>query len=54
MIVIAQGMLERFIAVALEHQGSGAPDVDLGYRAVRFPRADRRLQDGLAALELGP
>jgi hypothetical protein len=25
--------LERFVAVALEHQVGGAPDVDLGYHA---------------------
>jgi hypothetical protein len=24
-------LLERFIAVALEHQGGSSPDVDLGY-----------------------
>jgi hypothetical protein len=53
-LVNARGaFLERSLAIALEHQGGGAPDVDLGNHAVRFPRADRRLQDGSAALELG-
>src|ERR1700757_3871119 len=26
-------LFERFLAVALQHQGGGAPDIDLGYHA---------------------
>jgi hypothetical protein len=53
-LVNARGaFLERFLAIALEHQGGGAPDVDLGNHIVRFPRAERRLHDGSAASELG-
>jgi hypothetical protein len=26
-------LLERFVAVAFEHQGGGTPDIDLGYHA---------------------
>jgi hypothetical protein len=40
--------LERPPAIVLEHQGGGAPDVDLGNHVAEFPRADRRLQDGSA------
>jgi hypothetical protein len=53
-LVDARGaFLERFLAVALEHQGGGAPDVDLGNHTVRFPRAGRRLQAGATPLEPG-
>jgi hypothetical protein len=31
-------LLERFVAVALQHQGGGAPDIDLGYHARKFAR----------------
>ena len=27
-------LLERFVAIALQHQGGGAPDIDLGYHAM--------------------
>ncbi len=38
-LVNARGaFLERLLAVALEHEGGGAPDVDLGNHAARFPR----------------
>ena len=30
--------LERLLAVALEHQVGGAPDVDLGYHAAKAAR----------------
>ena len=26
-------LFERFVAVALQHQGGGTPDIDLGYHA---------------------
>ena len=26
-------LLKRFVAVALQHKGGGAPDIDLGYHA---------------------
>ena len=29
-------LLERFVAVALQHQGGGTPDIDLGYHAWKF------------------
>ena len=29
----AKVLVERFVAVALEHQVGGAPDIDLGYHA---------------------
>ena len=44
--------LERSITVALEHQGGGAPDVDLGDHVAEFPCADQRLQDSSATSEL--
>jgi hypothetical protein len=44
--------LERLLAIALEHQVGGAPDVDLGDRIAEFSRADRRLQDGSIGPEL--
>ena len=28
-------LLERFFAIALQHQGRGTPDIDLGYPAVK-------------------
>jgi hypothetical protein len=31
-------LLERFAAVALQHQGGGTPDIDLGYHAKGFVR----------------
>jgi hypothetical protein len=43
-LVGARGALfERFVAVALQHQGGGAPDIDLG------DRADERRKCGLGA-----
>ena len=42
-VVIASGrklldapvaLLERFVAIPLQHQGGGAPDIDLGYHRV--------------------
>jgi len=30
--------LERFVTVALQHQGGGTPDVDLGYHAENIAR----------------
>jgi hypothetical protein len=30
--------LERFVAVALQHQGSGTPDIDLGYNTGKIAR----------------
>jgi hypothetical protein len=32
------GLLERFIAVALQHEGRGTPDIDLGYHAGKIVR----------------
>jgi hypothetical protein len=29
---------KRSVTVALQHQGGGAPDIDLGYHAAKFPR----------------
>ena len=31
-------LLKRFVAVALQHQGGGAPDIKLGYHAAKIPR----------------
>ena len=28
-------LLERFVAIALQHQGGGTPDIDLGYHAAK-------------------
>ena len=35
-------LLERLVAVALEHQGGGALDVDLGYHATKNARSQLR------------
>ena len=35
-------LLERFIAVALQHQGAGTPDIDLGYHAGKIARLRSR------------
>ena len=37
----ACGRLERFLAVALEHQIGGAPDIDLGYHAGKLRACGR-------------
>jgi hypothetical protein len=29
-------LLERFVAVAFQHQGGGTPDIDLGYHAANI------------------
>jgi hypothetical protein len=31
-------LLERFVAVAFQHQGGGTPDIDLGYHAGKTAR----------------
>ena len=31
-------LLERLISVALQHQGSGTPDIDLGYHGGKIAR----------------
>ena len=31
-------LLERLISVALQHQGGGTPDIDLGYHAGKIAR----------------
>jgi hypothetical protein len=31
-----EALFERFVAVALQHQGGGTPDVNLGYHAVQI------------------
>ena len=28
-------LLERFVAIALQHQGGGTPDIDLGYHGAK-------------------
>jgi hypothetical protein len=44
-------LLERFIAVALQHQGGGTPDIDLGYHAGHHTLAvDERLTPIIARL----
>ena len=35
-------LLERFIAVALQHQTGGSPDIDLGYHAGKIARLRSR------------
>ena len=36
------GLHERLVAVALQHQGSGAPDIDLGYHAAKIAGLGRQ------------
>ena len=36
-------LLERLLAVALEHQGGGTPDIDLGYHGGKSLAVDKRL-----------
>jgi hypothetical protein len=31
-------LLERFVAIAIQHQGGGTPDIDLGYHAMKTAR----------------
>jgi hypothetical protein len=31
-------LLERFVAVTLQHQGGGTPDIDLGYHGGKIAR----------------
>src|SRR5262245_60996604 len=31
-------LFERFVAIALQHQGGGAPDIDLGYHGGKIAR----------------
>jgi hypothetical protein len=31
-------LFERFVAVALQHQGGGTPDIDLGYHGRKIAR----------------
>ena len=35
-------LLERFFAIALQHQGRGTPDIDFGYHAGKIARLRSR------------
>src|SRR6478672_7100309 len=40
-VVARAALLERFLAVALEHQIGGGPDIDLGYHAGKLQSCGR-------------
>ena len=35
-------LLERFVAIALQHQGGGTPDIDLGYHGAKTAHCGRQ------------